>query len=41
MKQAARYMSNTITNTNIDSSSNNAEIDEIANECWFAYQAVV
>ena len=40
MKQAARYMSNTMTNTNVDSSSKNAEIDEIANECWFAYQAV-
>jgi len=33
-------MSNTTTNTNVDSSSKNAEIDEIANECWFAYQAV-
>ena len=40
MKQAARYMSNTTTDTNVDSSSKNAEIDEIANECWFAYQAV-
>ena len=32
-------MSNTITATTNDSSSSNAEIDEIANECCSAYQA--